>query len=85
MGKISTYSIVTAPAIDDKLIGTDIETENATRNFEISQVLSLLNEASVVLPIYATNTAALSGGLVSGNFYRNVGTAGSSSIVCVVY
>lgn len=85
MGQISTYGIVTAPTLDDKLIGTDIETENATKNFEISQVLGLLSSAVVTLPVYATNTLAISGGLVAGNIYRNAGVTGSSSIVCVVY
>ena len=85
MGQISTYGIVTAPTIDDKLIGTDIESENATKNFEISQVLGLLSSAVVTLPVYATNTAALNAGLVAGNIYRNLGSAGNSSIVCVVY
>ena len=85
MGLISTYGIVTLATVDDKLIGTDVESLNATKNFEISQILSLLNESVVTLPIYATNTAALAGGLVAGNLYRNAGSAGSSSVVCVVY
>ena len=85
MGQISTYGNASTPTIDDKVIGTDIENENVTKNFEISQILSLLNKAVVVLPVYADNTSALVGGLVAGNLYRTAGVAGSSSVVCVVY
>lgn len=85
MGQISTYGNASTPTIDDKVIGTDIENENVTKNFEISQILSLLNKAVVVLPVYADNTSALAGGLVAGNLYRTAGVAGSSSVVCVVY
>ena len=85
MGQISTYGNASTPTIDDKVIGTDIENENVTKNFEISQILSLLNKAVVVLPIYTDNTSALAGGLVAGNLYRTAGVAGSSSVVCVVY
>jgi hypothetical protein len=85
MGQISTYGNASAPTIDDKVIGTDIENINVTKNFEVSQILSLLNKAVVVLPIYTDNTSALAGGLVAGNLYRTAGVAGSSSVVCVVY
>jgi hypothetical protein len=85
MGQISTYGNASTPTIDDKVIGTDIENENVTKNFEVSQILSLLNKAVVVLPIYTDNTSALAGGLVAGNLYRTAGVAGSSSVVCVVY
>jgi len=85
MGQISTYGNASTPTIDDRVIGTDIENENVTKNFEVSQILSLLNEAVIVLPIYTDNTSALAGGLVAGNLYRTAGVAGSSSVVCVVY
>ena len=85
MGQISTYGNASTPTIDDKVIGTDIENENVNKNFEVSQILSLLNKAVVVLPIYTDNTSALAGGLVAGNLYRTAGVAGSSSVVCVVY
>tara|TARA_R110000803_G_C11839877_1_gene304434 strand:+ start:332 stop:589 length:258 start_codon:yes stop_codon:yes gene_type:complete len=85
MSKISTYASIQAPSIDDKLIGTDIENENLTKNFTIDSILNLLSTAAIVLPVYATNTAALAAGLSAGNLYRNAGAAGSSSVVCVVY
>lgn len=86
MGQISTYGNSSAPTINDKVIGTDVENENVTKNFEISQILSLLNEAIVMLPLYADNASALAGGLVVGQLYRTppIGT-GFWSTVCVVY
>jgi hypothetical protein len=86
MAQISTYDNSSAPTIDDKVIGTNIENENVTKNFEISQILSLLNEAIVVLPLYTDNTSALQGGLIAGQLYRTPPTgSGSFSVVCVVY
>lgn len=84
MAQISTYLNVSNPTIDDKVIGTDIENENVTKNFEISQILSLLSEAVVALPEYGDNTAALAGGLVAGNLYRNPNISNDSIVVCVV-
>ena len=37
------------------------------------------------VPTYATNTAALAGGLVAGNIYQLGGTLGSASILAIVY
>ena len=85
MAQISTYSNVSSPDISDKLIGTDVENENVTKNFTISTILALLSSASISLPEYASNDLAVSGGLLAGQLYRNEGVAGASSIVCVVY
>ena len=85
MAQISTYASIQTPDVDDKLIGTDSENDNLTKNFTINSILNLISAASISLPVYATNTAAIAGGLVAGNLYRNVGSAGSSSVVCVVY
>lgn len=41
MGKISGYALDSTPNLGDKLIGTDVDNMNATKNFTIGQVLAL--------------------------------------------
>ena len=41
MGKISTYTVLSTPTLNDKLIGTDVTTNNETKNFLISDLLAL--------------------------------------------
>lgn len=71
MAKINDYSTDNNVTIADKLIGTDAENANATKNFLIADILSLPFPS---VPVYANNAAALSGGLVAGNIYRITGT-----------
>jgi hypothetical protein len=71
MAKISTYPISGTPTLSDKLIGSDPNDLELTKNYTISQILSL---PFPVVPVYADNAAALSGGLVAGNIYRITGT-----------
>lgn len=49
MGKISSYGTVSSPSLSDMLIGTDVADSNATKNFTIGEVLSLL-DTSVFVP-----------------------------------
>jgi len=57
MAQISTYASIQTPTLDDKLIGTDIENENLTKNFTISSILSLkaISATSVLSSIDNTN------------------------------
>jgi len=71
MGKISTYNIDANVTIADKLIGTDAENSNETKNYLIEDILSL---PFPNVPVYANNAAALAGGLVVGNIYRITAT-----------
>jgi hypothetical protein len=57
MGKISTYTVLSTPTVNDKLIGTDVTTNNETKNFLISDILSL---APSTLNLY------------KGSFYDNI-------------
>ena len=41
MSNISTYSVLSTPTPNDKLIGTDVTSNNETKNFLISDILSL--------------------------------------------
>ena len=66
MGKISTYSVLSTPIATDKLIGTDVTTNNETKNFTIDSLFTVI----VTLPVFANNVAALAGGLVIGRLYK---------------
>jgi hypothetical protein len=68
MGKISTYSVLSTPIATDKLIGTDVTTNNETKNFTIDSLFTVV----VTLPVFANNVAALAGGLVIGRLYQTV-------------
>jgi hypothetical protein len=48
MGKISTYPIDTNVTVNDKLIGTDYENNNETKNFTAGSLLSLANNPSIL-------------------------------------
>ena len=50
MGKISGYANVSSPNVGDKLIGTDVNDLNATKNFTIGQVLSLGASSGLLVP-----------------------------------
>ena len=41
MGKISTYTVLSTPTLNDKLIGTDTTTNDETKNFLVSDLLAL--------------------------------------------
>lgn len=71
MAKISSYTTDASVSYSDKLIGTDAEDSNITKNYTIGSILSLPLPS---VPVYADNTAALAGGLVAGNVYRITGT-----------
>jgi hypothetical protein len=71
MGTISSYSTDNSVSYNDKLIGTDAEDSNKTKNFTIGSILSMPLPS---VPVYANNTAAKAGGLVAGNIYRITGT-----------
>lgn len=68
MGKISTYSVLSTPIATDKLIGTDVTTNNETKNFTIDSLFTVV----LTLPVFTNNVAALAGGLVIGRFYQTV-------------
>jgi len=85
MAIISTYPIDGSVKLTDKLIGTDVEDANKTKNYTVESLLELVSLVAVTLPVYADNAAAVSAGLTVGKMYRNAGDGTSSSVVCVVY
>jgi hypothetical protein len=50
MGKISGYANDSTPNLGDKLIGTDVDNLNATKNFTIGQILSLGTSSGLFVP-----------------------------------
>jgi len=71
MSLISSYPNDTTISYDDRLIGTDAQDENSTKNFTIGSILSM---PIPTVPVYANNTAAKAAGLAVGKIYRITGT-----------
>lgn len=71
MATINSYAIDGSVSYNDKLIGTDAEDSNKTKNFTVGDILALPLQS---VPVYPNNAAALAGGLVVGNVYRIAGT-----------
>lgn len=71
MGTINSYTTDNNVTYSDKLIGTDAEDQNKTKNFTIGDILAL---PLPNVPVYANNAAAVAAGLVAGNVYRITGT-----------
>jgi hypothetical protein len=71
MARISSYSVDGSVSLDDKLIGTDAENSNETKNFLISDILAL---PLPNVPVYANNADAIDGGLAENQVYRISGT-----------
>jgi len=71
MAKISSYSTDASVSYNDKLIGTDAEDSNVTKNYTVGSLLSMPLPS---VPVYANNTAAKAAGLAVGKIYRITGT-----------
>lgn len=71
MSNISSYPTDGSVSYNDKLIGTDAEDSNKTKNFTVGSILSMPLPS---VPVYDDNIDALAGGLVAGNVYRITGT-----------
>jgi uncharacterized membrane protein len=79
MAKISSYPSASPVDLSDMVIGTDTINSNATKNFKIEDILELISGVVLTLPTYASNAAALAGGLVQGQLY-----ASSTGVVSIV-
>jgi len=71
MAKISSYSTDATVSYTDKLIGTDAQDSNITKNYTVGDILSLPLPS---VPVYANNAAAKAAGLAVGKIYRITGT-----------
>jgi len=77
MPKISTYNTVT-PTLNDKVIGTDKDNNNATKNFTISDIVALFPGGDNSVQSLNALVGALS--LIAGNSI-NIVTDGTKNIV----
>ena len=71
MATINSYATDNAVSYNDKLIGTDAEDSNKTKNFTVGSILSMPLPS---VPVYANNAAAIAAGLAVGRVYRITGT-----------
>lgn len=71
MARINSYSTDGSVSVNDKLIGTDAEDANATKNFTVGSLLALPLQD---VPVYPNNAAAVAAGLPVGKIYRITGT-----------
>jgi hypothetical protein len=78
MANINSYVTDNSVSYADKLIGTDAEDSNKTKNFTIGSILSMPLPS---VPVYANNAAAIAGGLAVGRVYRITGATGQLAIV----
>lgn len=56
MAKISTYGTDGTPSLSDKLIGTDVNDSNNTKNYLISDLAQIINETSVYTPVLVASS-----------------------------
>jgi len=73
MAKIGTYAAAT-PTLTDLLLGTDVGSADATKNFTVQTILALASSAVITLPKYQDEAAALAAGLTTGQLYQTTGT-----------
>lgn len=78
MSKISSYANDSSPNLGDKLIGTDVDNMNATKNFTIAQVLGLGTTSGLFVPYTgATGNVNLGANNITANSI--IKTGGTSS------
>lgn len=78
MSKISSYANDSSPNLGDKLIGTDVDNMNATKNFTIAQVLGLGTTSGLFVPYTgATSNVNLGANNITANSI--IKTGGTSS------
>lgn len=77
MGKISGYAIDSTPNVGDKLIGTDVNDLNATKNFTIGQILSLASSSGLLVPYTGATGPVNLGvhGITANSFIKTGGTS----------
>jgi hypothetical protein len=65
MGRISSYSTDGSVSVNDKLIGTDAENSNETKNFLVGDIISLVQSSSVYS--YEIHVSQVDGNDTTGN------------------
>lgn len=80
MAKITTYPQANTLTGGDKLIGTQVNDENNTKNFTLDQLSNFIIGQLGNLPHYSSDAYAISGGLAVGAAYYNT-TIGALTVV----
>jgi len=62
MTKISQYPEISAPDVDDLLIGTDVENSNATKNFTVQSIIDLKPTPTLQQVVTANNSITVPSG-----------------------
>ena len=78
MSKISSYAVDSTPNLSDKVIGTDVDNMNATKNFTIGQILNLGVSSGIFVP-YTGATANVNLGTRSITANSIIKLGGTSS------
>ena len=73
MAKISTYPSVSPAELTDKLIGTETNNNNATKNFTIQSILDLITPVNVSFNPQFTDAGGLLAGVTSSGSYTLIG------------
>ena len=76
MARISTYALDASISTNDKLVGTDAEDSNITKNYQIGAFMAFIT-GNLNLDAFADDAAAGVGGIVSGKLYKTSGTGAS--------
>ena len=71
MGYIANYAQTTAPSLTDKVIGTDVDNNNATKNFTIQDILSL-GAIPLINVLSAEDVAVSQGPSTTNSLYQIV-------------
>ena len=72
MARISTYALDTTISNLDRLVGTDAEDSNITKNFQIESLIEFIS-ANLNLQAFDDDAAAGVGSIASGALYKTTG------------
>ena len=75
MPQISTYPVISIPALDDLLIGTDIGNFEETKNFKVGDIASLVGGSFVPYTGATGNVNLSSFGITANSFVKLGGTS----------
>jgi len=73
MARIATYALDTNISNLDKLVGTDADDSNITKNFQINSLIDFISANLNLLP-FDDDTAAGVGNIASGALYKTTGS-----------
>lgn len=72
MARITTYALDTTISSLDKLVGTDADDSNLTKNYQVNTLISFI-AANLNLQAFDDDAAAGVGAIASGALYKTTG------------